>query len=173
MRRILPLLSLCLLPLVVAQDESPPPSSPPPPAEVHDFDFWIGDWEVTAKGKVAGWNRIEPILGGRVLQENYTTPGKYAGHSFNIYNASAKRWEQYWVDVTGLALHLTGGLNEAGQMVLQGERVQPDGSLVSDRITWTPNDDGTVQQLWETSEDGGKTWAVAFDGHYQPRQGRR
>ncbi len=165
MRRFLPLLFASLAAWTFAQ--SAPPA---PPAEIHDFDFWIGDWEVTAKGKVAGYNRIEPILGGRVLQENYTTPGAYAGHSFNLYNAPAKRWEQYWVDVTGLSLHLTGGLNETGAMVLQGDRVQPDGSTVTDRITWTPNADGTVRQHWEVSEDGGATWSTAFDGLYSPRE---
>ncbi len=36
-----------------------------------------------------------------------------------------------------------------------------------DRITWTPNDDGTVRQHWQTSEDGGKTWKTEFDGRYE------
>lgn len=145
------------------------PAPAQPPAAVHDFDFWVGNWEVTAQGRLAGWNHIEPILGGRVLQENYTTPGKYAGHSFNIYNAAEQRWEQYWVDVTGLTLHLTGGLNEAGAMVLQGKRTTMEGAKVVDRITWTPNDDGTVRQHWQTSADGGATWTTAFDGLYSPR----
>ena len=35
------------------------------------------------------------------------------------------------------------------------------------RITWTPNKDGTVRQLWEASTDQGKTWQVAFDGLYR------
>ncbi|WED63902.1 hypothetical protein PXH66_16315 [Synoicihabitans lomoniglobus] len=148
---------------------SPVSSAPPPPAEIHDFDFWLGSWEVvTPDGKLVGHNHIEAILGGRVLRENYTTPGTYAGRSFNIYNAAAQRWEQYWVDVTGLALHLTGGLNPAGQMVLQGKRVTPAGTSIVDRITWTPQADGTVRQFWETSSDGGETWAPAFDGRYRP-----
>jgi hypothetical protein len=28
-----------------------------------------------------------------------------------------------------------------------------------------------VHQLWKTSTDGGKTWAVAFDGIYVRRKG--
>ncbi len=89
---------------------------PPVPAESGQFDFWAGNWEVTTPdGKVAGYNDIKSLLGGCVLQENYTPPGPFAGHSYNAYNATKKRWEQFWVDNIGTVLHLTGGgLNEAG-----------------------------------------------------------
>jgi hypothetical protein len=33
------------------------------------------------------------------------------------------------------------------------------------RITWTPNADGTVRQLWESADAKGQ-WTVAFDGKY-------
>jgi len=59
-------------------------------------------------------------------------------------------------------LHLSGGL-DGKKMVLRSTR---PGAHV-DRISWTPNDDGTVRQLWESSEDGGKTWTTAFDGRYE------
>ncbi len=37
---------------------------PPPPPINHDFDFWIGDWNVTTSdGKPAGTNRIEAGAG--------------------------------------------------------------------------------------------------------------
>ena len=36
-----------------------------------------------------------------------------------------------------------------------------------DRITWTPEDDGTVRQVWEVSTDAGESWSVIFDGRYQ------
>jgi hypothetical protein len=140
-----------------------PPSKPP---EARQFDFWVGTWEVSAQGKVAGENRIESILGGWALRESYATKGAYAGHSYNSYNAPAQRWEQFWVDNSGTVLHLTGGLNGEGEMVLSGERITSDGSVV-DRITWTPRDDGSVRQHWEVSSDGGATWETAFDGIYR------
>lgn len=139
---------------------------PAPPAEVTQFDFWVGDWEVTTPdGKIAGTNRIEKILGGRVLQENWTGAGGYVGKSFNIFDATVGKWRQFWVDASGLSLQLAGGLVE-GRMVLEGERLQ-GGKPVRDRITWTPNADGTVRQFWESSADGGATWTVAFDGLYR------
>jgi hypothetical protein len=52
-------------------------------------------------------------------------------------------------------------------MVLSGQRPARDGSgMVLHRISWTPNADGTVRQLWEASKDDGGTWAVLFDGLY-------
>ena len=54
--------------------------------------------------------------------------------------------------------------------VLEGEQPVADpktGQRQRDRITWTPNGDGTVRQLWESSTDGGATWSVAFDGTYR------
>ena len=39
---------------------------------------------------------------------------------------------------------------------------------IINRITWSlmNGDRDYVRQLWETSTDDGKTWAVAFDGQY-------
>ena len=144
---------------------------PPVPSQSRHFDFWIGEWQVIQpNGKIAGRSTIEAILNGRVIKESYKGTGGYSGYSFNSYNTSAKRWEQYWVDNSGLVLHMKGGLNEKGQMVLAGDRMDAKGEAVRDRITWSDHGDGTVRQLWEMSSDGGETWSTAFDGHYQPKQ---
>jgi hypothetical protein len=51
-------------------------------------------------------------------------------------------------------------------MILQsGPQDRPKGATVQ-RITWSRETDGSVRQLWESSSDGGRTWAVAFDGRY-------
>ncbi len=36
------------------------------------------------------------------------------------------------------------------------------------RMTFTPQDDGSVRQFLEESTDGGKTFAIWFDGRYVP-----
>ncbi|MEO8385623.1 MAG: hypothetical protein ABI583_10295, partial [Betaproteobacteria bacterium] len=55
-----------------------PPAKPKPctsPA-YRQFDFWIGDWDVTnPAGKLVGTNLIKPILGGCVLHENWFATG--------------------------------------------------------------------------------------------------
>lgn len=140
-------------------------------AEYRQFDFWIGEWEVSANGAPAGTNSIRSVHGGCALMENWqgTGAGGISGSSFNIYDRATGRWHQSWVDASGNLLLLDGGLVE-GQMVLGGTRPAQDGAgLVEHRIRWTPNADGTVRQLWEASRDGGDNWTVLFDGLYRKR----
>jgi hypothetical protein len=67
-------------------------------------------------------------------------------------------------------LELAGGLID-GRMVLASEpRKLRDGRSVTNRITWTPNADGTVRQHWEQSFDAGQTWTTAFDGLYRRKK---
>lgn len=165
--RIIPalLLGLLLLMALNSSAQSPAPALPP---ESRQFDFWLGEWEVTnPAGKLAGTSRIESIAASAGLLENWTGAGGYTGRSLNAWNAAKKQWQQYWVGSDGGVLELSGGLMN-GSMVLTGEQLVKDIRRI-ERITWTPNADGTVRQLWQQSTDGGKTWTTAFDGLYRPR----
>ena len=168
--------AMAAFPGAAAAQTAPDTSTATPPAakrpctapEFHQFDFWIGTWEVrTPDGKVAGTNRIEPILDGCVLQESWRGARGLRGTSLNTYVPSTKRWQQTWMDQQGTLLLLDGEL-QGGSMVLQGESPssQKPGVVTQQRITWTPASDGTVRQLWEASEDKGKSWTTVFDGRY-------
>lgn len=135
-------------------------------AEYRQFDFWLGEWEVTTAKGVAGKNRITKLLDACGLREEYSTPNGYVGTSFNVYDASRKVWHQTWVDNQGGLLRIEGGLRK-GKMVLEGQHPNPKGGHQIDRITWTPNVDGSVRQHWEVSTDQGKGWMTSFDGIYR------
>ena len=135
--------------------------------EYHQFDFWIGDWNVeTAEGQPAGTNRIERMLDGCVLLENWTGAKGGAGKSFNLYDATDRKWHQIWVDNSGGRLTLEGGLAN-GRMVLSGAGQASNGATVINRITWTPIDANRVEQHWEVSADNGTSWTTAFWGLYK------
>lgn len=182
MRTLLTLL-LCLpglAPLTaVAQETGAIPDSAPPPAPpcsdpaYRQFDFWIGEWEVTnPQGQPAGTNSIQRVLGGCALHESWTSAnGTFAGHSYNIYDAASGRWHQTWVDNSGTLLRLDGGFVN-GKMVLTGWRppANPGAMDVFHRISWEKKSDDELRQLWETSPDGGQTWSVAFDGTYRRKK---
>lgn len=141
-------------------------------AEHHQFDFWLGTWDVTTPdGKPAGENRIEAIANGCALLENWQGRGGVSGKSVNIYDRHDGRWHQEWVDSGGLRLTLTGRW-DGTRMLMEGTLPDDDkpGQQVLQRISWTPASDGSVRQLWETSADGGKTWEAAFDGRYVRRK---
>jgi hypothetical protein len=141
-------------------------SKPCTSAEYRQFDFWVGDWEVTtSNGKLAGGNRITPILGGCAIREEWKGAGGLSGTSLNMWDAAGKRWRQTWVDDRGNVLVLIGQYRD-GKMSLEGEGPGDNGATVHNRITWSRLSEGRIRQLWETSKDGGKTWGVEFDGTY-------
>lgn len=166
---MIPSLSWTLLLMAATTPAPTAPATPPttPAAACTDagyreFDFWIGDWDVFGKnGKQVGRSHIEAILGGCAIAETWHSGSGPAsdGRSFNRYQAG--QWEQYWVDAQGNRLWLRGGLH-ANAMVMADEA-----GAARQRITWTPNEDGSVRQLWESSTDSGTTWTVAFDGLYR------
>ncbi len=142
---------------------------PAPPPEARQFDFWLGEWDVvTPDGKPAGKSRIEKMAGGWGLLENWTDADGTSGKSLNTWFPAKKQWQQFWVG-SGGALELAGGLNVQGEMVLTGVAIAATGGQKLDRITWTPNADGTVRQHWEQSTDNGHVWATVFDGLYRKR----
>jgi hypothetical protein len=135
--------------------------------EFRQFDFWIGRWSVGPVGRApGGFNDITRVAQGCALQERYHNAGGYTGTSLNFYDSQSRTWTQVWIDNTGLRLHLTGGLDEHGHMVLNGERVDDAGRLLLERITWIPQPNGYVRQVWDRSSDNGQTWENVFAGEY-------
>ena len=101
---------------------APATAQPPTPCSglhYREFDFWIGDWQVEAKGKVIADSSITRAQDGCVVHERYQLRGaSYQGQSLNIYDASRARWHQTWVDNSGMLLTLEGTW-QAGAMVLE------------------------------------------------------
>jgi hypothetical protein len=136
-------------------------------SRAHDFDFWIGEWDVFGpKGKQVGTNSITPLISGEsggMLHEHWHGQGGVEGRSINGYDADRGCWHQTWMDSTGGVLQLDGGVRGEA-MVLEAP---------GQRITWTRVTDdpegAEVRQVWESSEDDGATWTVAFDGRYRRR----
>lgn len=154
------------LPTALAAQQPPPDCSAP---EHRQFDFWVGEWAVTDSTGTTpfGSNVITLEEGGCLLRERWTAAGGGTGQSMNFYDRQRRQWEQLWVAKGGSILRLAGHL-EGGRMVLEGDTRTPAGA-VRNRITWSPEPDGRVRQLWSTSTDGGKTWKAGFDGWYRRR----
>jgi hypothetical protein len=158
---------LAFVALIAASElcQATPATAPCSAPEHRQFDFWLGDWRVQRPdGTLAGINRITREYGGCLIHEHYTTGKGYSGESLNIYDASRKVWHQSWVDSGGLLLTLEGRW-DGKNMILEGNGPAPNGEMLKQRITWTPNADGSVRQLWETADSKG-AWSVVFDGTY-------
>ena len=132
------------------------------------FDFWLGTWRVTTPdGTYAGTNTILKEESNCVLKEKWiSATAGYTGTSINYYDSTLKQWVQLWVDNQGQSLYMRGELVH-GAMILESELMRAaDGILRYNRVTWTPNADGSVRQHWQTSTDK-ETWQSVFDGLYQ------
>jgi hypothetical protein len=84
------------------------------------------------------------------------------GGSLSVYVPAEKHWEQFWIDSSGSRAFFTGGWNGSA-MVITGKW---GGPLV--RMSYSKNDDGSVRQLGEQSNDEGKSWTPSFDFTYRP-----
>jgi tetratricopeptide (TPR) repeat protein len=137
-------------------------------AEYHQFDFWVGSWEVQSpQGQVIGHNDVVRMVGGCILQENWLasrTP--QSGTSFNFYDYRDKKWHQDYYDNSGNMGNfppLTGEWRD-GKMVLLSTGVRP-----LFRWTWYELAPGRVRQMAEQSSDSGKTWVTTWDSIYVKR----
>ncbi|RPI88510.1 MAG: hypothetical protein EHM40_22295, partial [Chloroflexi bacterium] len=66
----------------------------------NQFDFWLGEWDGTWGEDGKGTNRIERILGGKIIQESFRAPD-LQGMSVSAYDPERKLWCQTWVDNNG------------------------------------------------------------------------
>ncbi len=158
--------SICLMLLSLvatpALAQTPPPSGCDTP-ESHQFDFWVGKWDVYPAGrpdtKVAD-SLIEKLYGGCAVRENWMPLKGNAGGSLNAWEPDKKQWRQTWLSVGGFA-DFTGGLS-GDAMVIKG-----DWGGTMTRMTYTPQPDGSVEQKGETTADNGATWQPSFDFIYR------
>ncbi len=133
----------------------------------HQFDFWVGSWRVTDEhGKLLGHDLVSKRLGGCVIYEEYhDANGPSVGIGLSGYDRGRAQWRQDFMDDAGFVLALDGGLRQ-GRMVLEGADYV-NGKPRLNRGTWSRHG-RIVEELWQTSTDGGRTWRIRFDGWFHP-----
>ena len=138
------------------------PVAPCAAPEFHQFDFWVGRWDVypTGKEKLVAHSLIEPLY-GCAIRENWMPLTNQPGGSLSVYVPSERHWEQFWVDSSGTRAFFTGGW-DGKAMVISGKW---GGPLV--RMSYSKNADGSVRQFGEQSTDEGKSWSPQFDFTYR------
>ncbi len=134
----------------------------------HQFDFWVGKWEVFPKAaptrKVAD-SLIEKLYAGCAVRENWMPLKGPGGGSFSAFVASEGGWRQTWISTGGFA-DFKGGF-DGKSMIITGVWPQPGHPTQQTRMTYTPLPDGSVEQAGETSDDNGKSWQPSFDFIYR------
>ncbi len=154
-------------------------SQPPPPCSDPDhagFDFWVGEWNLSWPAeqmggppgeRESGINRVERVLDGCVVEENFSTRGgSFKGHSVSVYDGSAGIWRQTWVDSSAGYIVLTGRF-EDGRMILSTEPRDRDGHVVLNRMVFRDIQPGSLKWDWQGSRDAGRTWTDLWNIDYR------
>lgn len=133
----------------------------------HDFDFWIGEWDVFQTGTqtLVGHSLVQSVSGGCSLLENWNATTANNGKSLNYYDVSAGTWEQDWVGSSGGAQRYLNGEYKNGIMHFTYESTV-NGQKVIGNFLFYNIDKDTVRQYQDMSTDGGKTYTVAYDLTY-------
>lgn len=140
--------------------------------EAKQFNFWVGEWNLTWKNtdgtEAKGENIVKSLFGGCVIEENFNgTPAiPLKGKSFSVYNSRLKKWQQTWVDNNGSYLDFVGEF-EDGKMSLSRKAVSPKGENILQRMVFYNISANEFDWNWERSKDNGKTWEVMWQIHYK------
>lgn len=141
-------------------------------AEAHQFDFWIGDWIVTAwnaPNTVAiarpSENHITAELEHCLIKEHWLPATGGHGESINFWDPNRRAWRQIWMDQNQWSLDYEGEYKD-GAMRFHGWTLGPTGERRLEKLTFFKIAADTVRQLFEQSVDSGKTWRTTFDGRY-------
>ena len=149
-----------------------PCSSP----EARQFDFWLGEWDLSwpaeqtggeAGQRLTGRNSITRLFDDCVIEENFTThDGGFRGHSVSVFDEKAGLWRQTWVDSAGSYLAFTGGL-ESGEMILSTDPVERDGAPVVNRMVFFEMMADSLEWSWQRSTDEGESWSDLWNISYR------
>jgi hypothetical protein len=129
----------------------------------NQFDFWLGEWNVTWGEDGNGTNHIERILDGKIIQENFTAPDLH-GMSVSSFDPERGLWCQTWVDNNGTYLDFTGKFEDA-KMILSRDAIIK-GQACKQRMVWYDIRENQLEWNWERSDDNGKSWRVLWQIHY-------
>ena len=159
--------------ITAAQAQKLPCSNP----VYRQFDFWIGQWEAFGlDGKKAGDSKISLILDSCIIFEEWTSASlqqglRYAGKSFNTYNATTKQWQQTWVDNVGGTNEYLQGKFENNQIIYYSTsfKISKD-TMAIRKMTFTNLSADKLRQHGEISKDNSITWSTEYDLEYRRRK---
>jgi hypothetical protein len=119
------------------------------------YDFFLGSWIARhADGTIIGTAAVTPVLGGCALRVDWTG-SNFTGYSTDAYVADEHRWQKAWFDTKGRT-EIVNGKAVHGSIVFEGTGREHQ------REEWRPVSARVVHQMYDVTEDGGKTWRRAF-----------
>lgn len=146
-------------------------------AEHRQFDFWVGEWDVSPSGSTTGVIVAESSITladqGCVIIEHWRPFAGGHGHSLNMYDPTTQSWHQSWMASAPLRTEYRGRF-ENGVMSFEALTPMPgvpEGAR--SRMNFQAIDANTVRQWGDQLLAGGTEWTVTWDLTYRRRPGTR
>jgi hypothetical protein len=151
---------------------APPPKLCDTP-EHHQFDFWVGDWDVfrTDTNALVARSHIEKLYAGCAVGEHWMPLQGTGGGSLNSYRPYLKRWVQVWTD-SGNNFNEYAGSWDGSRMKLSGTSVTTNGKRLPVRMTYERLADGSVVQTGYQQADQKKPWKISYEFLYRRAHSR-
>jgi hypothetical protein len=141
------------------------------------FDFWLGEWEAfNPNGQKVGDSKISLILDSCVILEEWSSSSvnrgiRYAGKSFNTYNAATRQWQQTWVDNAGGSNEYLLGKFENNKIIYSSSPfLFSKDTMAIRKMTFTNLSPVTLRQLGEISKNNGVSWVTEYDLEYRRKK---
>jgi hypothetical protein len=139
--------------------------------ESSQFDFWVGDWELTWNDTSKGINSVKRVLDGCGIQENFSDPvNNFNGMSWSIYNPGTANWQQTWIDNQGGYIVLTGKFDKEEMILATKPVANTQGKMTISRMVFYNIKAGSFDWNWENSIDNGRTWKLNWKIHYKRKK---
>jgi len=156
-------LSLMSATTTFAAPDNPPCSAA---AESRRFDFWLGDWSVSALGGTkTSASKVYLELDQCMVVESWDGGRGHTGKNMFAYSADDKSWHGMFADNQG-RVHIFEGKVTSGAAEFTGPSRSETGAAVLNRLKVTRINADQVEQTWEKSTDNGSTWTTVFHGVY-------
>jgi len=138
--------------------------------ETAQFDFWVGDWDLTWPDSGVGTNHVTKALDGCIIVEHFDgTPSiSMKGMSVSVYDKINEQWRQTWVDNNGAYLDFTGGMVD-DTMILSRNAVR-EGKEIQQRMVFYNITQNEFDWDWMLSTDDGETWQSKWQIHYKRKK---
>lgn len=142
-------------------------TSPCSAPESSQFDFWVGDWNLTYNDSLHSTNKIDHEFDGCVIHEHFFDPNqKYKGESWSVFNPNTKMWQQTWVDNQGAYIALNGKFENSEMLLFTEPHALKAGGTGINKMRYYNITDKSFDWNWEQSTDNGKTWTIGWKIHY-------
>jgi len=141
----------------------------------HQFDFWVGDWQVfdtLDHDALVGYDHVVKEADGCIVQQNlqmlsdlYRRPGvPYRMFGLSVNRFDGERWLELWADNQWGAIALAGGPEDHYAMVLKTITPSRGRDL---RLVWEVRADGSVEIYQYIAPAGSGKWEKYGDLLYR------